>query len=34
MFNINLDDIKSIAGEVNTVSYTTVSKEQLQELFV
>ena len=34
MFNINLDDIKSIAGEVNTVSYPTVSKEQLQELFV
>ena len=34
MFNINLDDIKAIAGEVNTVSYPTVSKEQLQELFV
>lgn len=34
MFNINLDDIKSLAGEVNTVSYPTVSKEQLQELFV
>lgn len=34
MFNINLDDIKSIAGEINTVSYPTVSKEQLQELFV
>lgn len=34
MFNINLDDIKSIAGEVNTVSYPTVSKEQLQELYV
>ena len=34
MFNINLDDIKSIAGEIDTVSYPTVSKEQLQELFV
>lgn len=34
MFNINLDDIKSIAGEINTISYPTVSKEQLQELFV
>ena len=35
MFNINLDDIKAIAGEsCNTVAYPTVSKEQLQELFV
>ena len=34
MFNINLDDIKAIAGDINTVSYPTVSKEQLQELFV
>lgn len=34
MFNINLDDIKAIASEVNTISYPTVSKEQLQELFV
>lgn len=35
MFNINLDEIKAIAGEsCNTVAYPTVSKEQLQELFV
>ena len=35
MFNINLDDIKAIAGEsCNTAAYPTVSKEQLQELFV
>lgn len=34
MFNINLDDLKSIAGESNAVAYPTVNKEQLQELFV
>lgn len=34
MFNINLDDLKAIAGESNTVAYPQVTKEQLQELFV
>lgn len=34
MFNINLDDLKSIAGETNSVAYPQVTKEQLQELYV
>lgn len=34
MFNLNLDDIKAIAGEVNTVAHPQVSTGQLQELFV
>lgn len=34
MFNVNLDDLKAIAGEVNTVAHPQVSTGQLQELFV
>lgn len=34
MFNVNLDDLKAIAGEVNTVALPQVSTGQLQELFV
>ena len=35
MFNLNLDEVRAIAGEsCNTVAYPTVSTGQLQELFV